>query len=186
MILGGVGDHENFTRFSSQTIVGSGAEEDVIFGILTDGTDQTVRIRLPAGAKLYSLKFAADVKTYFPYKLNVSGSEIAHKVLPEISPRGDYLFGFDTIFTDLHLFGMFAEWNDAEETLKLSLPGSVFEFTVGSAFYTLNGERLYLGYPIGETDGVPMIPLNLIAQRAGYTADYSDVRNAAVYGANNH
>ncbi|MBR6914721.1 MAG: hypothetical protein IKN36_00030, partial [Clostridia bacterium] len=100
---------------------------------------------------------------------------------PEISPRGDYLFGFDTIFTDLHLFGSFAEWNDAEGVLRLSLPGGVFEFTVGSAFYTLNGQRYYLGYPVHKTDGVPMIPLNVITDFAGYGIDYSDIRNAAVY-----
>ncbi|MBR3415822.1 MAG: S-layer homology domain-containing protein [Clostridia bacterium] len=181
MIFGGTGDHENFERFSSTSLVGSGTVEDVSFGILTDGTEQLVRIRLPAGAKLYSLKIAADVKTYFPYKLNVLGSMIDHKVLPEISPRGDYLFGFDTIFTDLHLFGSFAEWNDAEGVLRLSLPGGVFEFTVGSAFYTLNGQRYYLGYPVHKTDGVPMIPLNVITDFAGYGIDYSDIRNAAVY-----
>ncbi|MBQ6262705.1 MAG: hypothetical protein IJK58_04240 [Clostridia bacterium] len=63
----------------------------------------------------------------------------------------------------------------------MSLPDYVFEFTAGSAFYTLNGERLYLGYKIRRTDGVPMIPLNLIAESAGYAVDYSDVRHAAVY-----
>ena len=180
MIYGGTGDHGNFERFSSLSLVGSGVEEDVSFGILTDGTEQLVRIRLPAGAKLYSLKIAADVKTYFPYKLNLLGSDIPHKVLPEISPRGDYLFGFDTIFTDLHPFGAFAEWDAEAGTLRLSFPGGVFEFTVGSAFCTLNGERYYLGYKIRKTDGVPMIPLNLIADKMGYTVDYTDIRNASV------
>ena len=75
---------------------------------------------------------------------------------------------------------MFAEWNEAEGVLRLSLPGNVFEFTVGSAFYTLNGTQHFLGYKLYETDGVPMIPLNIIAGQAGYKLTYSDINCAVV------
>jgi hypothetical protein len=98
-----------------------------------------------------------------------------------MSPRGEYLFGFDTIFTDLHLFGMFAEWDNDARSLKLSFPGDdVFEFKVGSSVYKLNGEPCYLGYKLHETDGVPMIPLNIFTDRYGYKLDYSDFTAAKV------
>ena len=72
-------------------------------------------------------------------------------------------------------------WFDADETLRLSFPNDdVFEFTVGSAFYTLNGEKQFLGYKIYETDGVPMIPLNVITEHLGYELDYSDFRHAVI------
>ena len=177
----GTGEHEDFNRLFTQQRAGNGTVEDFTVGISPDAENQAIRVRLPAGARLYGVKLAADTRKYFPYGLNVLDSEIPYKVLPEISPRGDYLFGFDTIFTDLHLFGMFAEWDSITGTLKLSFPGNVFVFTVGSAFYTLNGERYYLGYRIKETDGVPMIPLNIITDRLGYKLDCTDIRNAAVF-----
>lgn len=181
LLYAGTGGPGDFKSYISKSYTGAGTEEIYDIGIVPELEEQTVRVRLPAGSVLSGIGIAADARKYFSYSLNVLGSEIAHKVLPEISPSGDYLFGFDTIFTDLHLFGMFAEWDDASGTLRISLPGSVFEFTVGSAFYTLNGDRLPLGYRIHKTDGVPMIPLNLIADRAGYTTDYSDVTNAYVF-----
>ncbi|MBR5447244.1 MAG: hypothetical protein IKV40_02355 [Clostridia bacterium] len=75
---------------------------------------------------------------------------------------------------------MFTEWNEATGTLRLSFAEDVFEFTVGSAFYTLNGKRIYLGYEIHETDGIPMIPLNIVVEQIGYKIDYSEFNNVFV------
>ena len=176
----GTGTHSDFNSLFSKILTGTGVKDHYTVSVFPDLEEQVIRLTLPAGARIYDVKISADARTYFPYSLNVKGSDVAYKVLPELSPRGDYLFGFDTIFTDLHLFGMFAEWDDAAGMLRISLPESVFEFTVGSAFYTLNGSRYYLGYEIYETDGVPMIPLNIIAEQAGYKMDYSNLNNAVV------
>ncbi len=174
----GTGDHKNFKSMFSKLLTGTGAKDYYTVSVFPDLDEQIIRLTLPAGARLYDVKIAADARTYFPYKLNILGSEITYKVMPEMSPNGDYLFGFDTIFTDHHIFGMFSEWNEEAGTLRLSFPDNVFEFTVGSAFYQLNGTQHFLGYKLYETDGVPMIPLNIIAKQLGYTMDYSDFNNA--------
>ena len=171
-----------FNGLYTKNYYASGEEEYFSVPLFEGSDGMLIRVRIPAGGKLLGVRVAADARSYFPYRLNVLGSDITYKVMPEISPCGDYLFGFDTIFTDLHLFGMFAEWDDEAGVMRLSFPGDVFEFTVGSAFYTVNGERVYLGYKIHASDGVPMIPLNVITARLGYTMDYTDIRSAAVYG----
>ncbi len=176
----GTGTHSDFKSLISKIFTGTGSKDYYTVSVFPDLEEQVIRLTLPAGARIFNVKISADARTYFPCTLTVMGDDIAYKVLPELSPRGDYLFGFDTIFTDLHLFGMFAEWNEAEGVLRLSLPGNVFEFTVGSAFYTLNGNVRFLGYEIYETDGVPMIPLNIIAGQAGYKLTYSDINCAVV------
>ena len=88
----------------------------------SDLGDAVIRLGLPAGAKLYDVKIYASTRDLFPHTLTVMDINISYKVMPEMSPRGEYLFGFDTIFTDLHLFGMFAEWDDDAGMLRLSFP----------------------------------------------------------------
>ena len=139
-----------------------------------------IQFNMPDGMIIYEIRITCGTLTLFSDTLTVNETDIPMKVFPDLSPRGDYLFGFDTIFTDLHLFGMFAQWDDADERLTLSLPGNEFVFTVGSAFFTLNGEERFLGYKIYMKDGVPMIPLNIITERIGATIVYSDIRNAIV------
>ncbi len=179
----GTGTHDSFKSSFSKIVSGTGVKEYYAVGIVafSDLSDAVIRIGLPAGAKLYGVKISASTRDLFPHTLTIMGSDISYKVLPEMSPRGEYLFGFDTIFTDLHLFGMFAEWDDAAGRLRISFPGGdVFEFTVGSSVYKLNGENCYLGYKLHETDGVPMIPLNIFTERYGYKLDYSDFTAAKV------
>ena len=139
-----------------------------------------LEVSMPAGMRIYGIRISCGTLSFFGNELTLSGADVPIKVSPELSERGDYLFGFDTIFTDLHPFGIFAEWNEKAGSMTLSLPGDVYVFTVGSEFYTLNGTRYYLGYEIHENDGVPMIPLNIIAERAGYRIDFSDMRHAVI------
>ncbi len=46
------------------------------------------------------------------------------------------------------------------------------EFTVGSSFYYDEGVRKYLGYELYAVDGVPMIPVRLIAEKPRMTLSF--------------
>lgn len=163
------------------TVMDTGYGRSMDYGIEIDGAaGNAVQITLPAGSKLYAVRVLVKVSENFGYKLTIDGQTMSPKVLPRLSPRGDLLVGFDTILADLHPYGMFTEWDADRGRMTLSFQGDVFEFTVGSAFYTLNGVRYCLGYEIYKTDNVPMIPLNVVMERLGCKVDYSDLRNAVV------
>ena len=177
----GTGTHESFKSVFSKILIGTGAKDYYTVSLFLDLDEQIIRLKIPAGATIYSVKIATDARSYFPYTLSVLGTQIPFKVMPELSPRGEYLFGFDTIFTDLHLFGTFAEWFEDEGMLRISFPGGdVLEFTVGSSVYKLNGEFHSLGYKLYETDGVPMIPLEIVTNLAGYKVSFTDPTSVSV------
>ena len=177
----GAGDHAQMNNLANGTFDGSGEKKYFWIDISEcDKAGNVIQLRMPPGMKIYDVRVSCSTLGMFGDRLAVFGNEVPVKVLPELSPRGDYLFGFDTVFTDLHLFGMFVRWDDAAGRLTVSLPGGEFVFTAGSAFYTLNGEEKFLGYEIYLKDGVPMIPLNLITEQAGLTIDFTDIRNAVV------
>ena len=176
----GNGDFNKFK--SNESLMDVGYGKTVTYGIEIDGADpgNAVQITLPAGSELYEVRVVATVADVFGYRLTIDGKTFVSSVLPELSPRGEYLFGFDTVFTDLHPYGLFAEWDAEAKKLTLSFPGDMYEFTVGSAFYTMNGVRYYLGYETYLKDGVPMIPLGVVTERLGCKIDASDLRNVTV------
>ncbi len=177
----GSGEHGGFNAILSEIASGRGVCSLFTLDISECGTaGDALEIRLPAGTVIREIRLFANPLVYFGNRLSFSGTDVPMKIFPELSARGDYLFAFDTIFTDLHLFGMFARWDAGNGRMTVNLPGNEFVFTAGSEFYTHNGTRVFLGYAVEMKDGVPMIPLNIIAERAGYRIDFSDMRNAMI------
>jgi hypothetical protein len=176
----GNGDLSKFTSVVSKVIKDESDTNIYELEISGAGVGTAVQINLPAGSKLYEVRVLGAVDTFFAYNLTIDGKTISPKVLPELSPGGEYLFGFDTIFSDLHPYGIFVEWDAAEKVMTVNTPGDIFEFTVGSAFYKRNGIRHYLGYKLYEKDKVPMIPLGIIGERLGFKVDHSDFKNVTV------
>ncbi|MBR5447245.1 MAG: hypothetical protein IKV40_02360, partial [Clostridia bacterium] len=82
----GTGDHKSFKSLFSKILTGTGAKDYYTAPFFTDVDGQLLRITLPAGGRIFDVKIAADARSYFPYKLNVLGSEMTFKVLPELSP----------------------------------------------------------------------------------------------------
>ena len=176
----GNGDISKFTSVVSKVIKGERGTNVYELEISGAAAGTAVQISLPAGSKLYEVRVLGDERTLFAYNLTIDGKTITPKVPPELSQRGEYLFGFDTIFSDLHPYGIFTEWDPETKVMTVNTPGDIFEFTVGSAFYKRNGIRHYLGYKLYEKDKVPMIPLAIIGERLGFKVDHSDIKNVTV------
>jgi len=176
----GSGDLTKFSQKASLFDIGYSTTKTYGIKIKDAEPGNAVQITLSVGTKLYGVRVVAYINDVFAYKLTIDGNTLSPKVYPELSPNGDYLFGFDTIFTDLHPYGMFVTWNSVTEKMTISFPGDEYEFTVGSSFYTMNGARYHLGYELYKKDGVPMIPLNIVTSRLGCKLDMSDLRNVTV------
>ena len=176
----GTGTHSKIETITSEMITGTGEQRYYGISIYEDRVGEIVQIRIPAGAKIYSGKISAVTMNIFPQELVIQGNEIPYKVLPEMSPAGDYLWGFDTIFTDLHLFGMFAQWDDENGKLTINSRAGTLEFTVGASTYMVNGVPYQLGFKLYETDGVPMIPLNRVAAHLGQRLEYTNTMYAVI------
>jgi len=161
-------------------VIGTGKAE--IYEMKVGGKDaqESLQITLPAGGVVHSVRVLVSVKDFFPYNLTIGGVTTALRVLPELSPRGEYLTGFDALLTDHHIYGIFTEWDPETKVMTVNTPGDVYEFTVGSSFYKINGVRYYLGYKLYEKDKVPMIPLGIIGERLGFKVDHSDFKNVTV------
>ncbi|MBR3424060.1 MAG: S-layer homology domain-containing protein [Clostridia bacterium] len=146
-------------------------------------TGDTVRVTLPPHTYLS----AADVRLLpesgemYPYSIRFAGKDLIVRVPIEISPAGDVLTGyFQMSIYDGQGIGMFDDysvWDPETGRLTLKWQGKkTMEFTVGSNFYYDGGVRKYLGYELYAVDGVPMIPLNIIAEGLGLTLSFSEHR----------
>ena len=176
----GNGDLKSFDSIISQVVIGTGDTEIYEIKVGEKEIGSALQITLPAGATLYNVRILGSVKDFFAYTLTIDGVTLTQKVLPELSPRGEYLTGFDALLTDRHPYGIFTEWDAQEKVMTVSTARDVYEFTVGSSFYKINGVRYFLGYKLYEKDGVPMIPLNVITERLGLEIDSSDLRHTVV------
>ncbi|MBR6291007.1 MAG: hypothetical protein IKR53_06140, partial [Clostridia bacterium] len=68
------------------------------------------------------------------------------------------------------MFDDYSVWDPETGRLTLKWQGKkTMEFTVGSSFYYDQGVKKYLGYELYSVDGVPMIPIRLIAEKLGLT-----------------
>ena len=143
-------------------------------------TGDTVRVTLPPHTYLS----AADVRLLpesgemYPYSLRFKGRDRIVRVPIEISPTGDVLTGyFQMSLYDGQGVGMFDDysvWDPATGRLTLKWQGKrTMEFTVGSSFYYDEGVRKYLGYELYAVDCVPMVPVNIIADKLGLTLSFT-------------
>ena len=181
MVIGyGTGDLSKFKTITSLIVKGTGKTELYELNISNTEVGTALQLILPAGTKVSSVAIGGEIDEFYAYDLTIDGKVSKAKVLPELSPNGEYLVGFDTIFADLHPYGMFVEWDPTEKAMTVNTPGDIYEFTVGSSFYKINGVQYFLGYKLYEKDGVPMIPLSVITDRLGRKIDCSDFRHVVV------
>ncbi|MBQ7475285.1 MAG: S-layer homology domain-containing protein [Clostridia bacterium] len=144
-------------------------------------TGDTVRITLPPHTYVSSsdVRNLSDSGDPYPAALIFNGRTFNVKTPFETSPAGDTLVGYcQKSHWDGQGIGMFEDFSvwDAK-TGKLTLEwrgGKTMTFTVGSRFYRDNGVKKYLGYELYAVDGVPMIPVNLIADKLGLTLSFPE------------
>ncbi len=143
-------------------------------------TGDTVRITLPPHTYLSSVdvRLLPEDGEMYPYSLRFMGRDQFIRVPSEISPSGDLLVGyFQKSYWDGQGIGMFDDysvWDPETGKLTLKWQGKrTMEFTVGSCFYYDEGVKKYLGYDLYALDGVPMIPINIVAEKLGMTVSFT-------------
>ena len=143
-------------------------------------TGDTVRLTLPPNSYVESVTvrnapFSGDP---YPYSLTFRGKKQDLRVPVETPPTGDVLVGYcQKSLWQGQGIGMledFSVWDADAGRLTFEWSGKkTMVFTVGSSFYYVEGVKKYLGYDLYEVDGVPMIPVNLIAEGLGLTLTFT-------------
>ena len=139
-------------------------------------TGDTVRVTLPPHTYLSAVdvRLLPEDGVMYPYSIRFKGRDLIVRVPTGISPAGDALVGY--FFMSLYdgqgvgMFDDYSVWDPETGRLTLKWQGKkTMEFTVGSSFYYDQGVKKYLGYELYSVDGVPMIPIRLIAEKLGLT-----------------
>ncbi|MBQ2469314.1 MAG: glycoside hydrolase family 99-like domain-containing protein, partial [Clostridia bacterium] len=143
-------------------------------------TGDTLRITLPPNTCVESVTVlnSSDSGVPYPCSLTFRGKDQTLRVPLETSPSGDVLVGYCQKShwqgQGVGMFDDYSVWDPATGRLTLKWQGKrTMEFTVGSSFYYDEGVRKYLGYELYAVDGVPMIPVNIIADKLGLTLSFT-------------
>jgi hypothetical protein len=143
-------------------------------------TGDTLRLTIPPNAYVNSItvKNSSDAGDPYPCSLTFRGKDQTLRVSIETSPSGDVLVGYcqKSLWhgQGAGMFDDYSVWDKDAGRLTLEWAGGkTMVFTVGSRFYYEDGVKKYLGYELYEVDGVPMIPVNLIAEGLGLTASFT-------------
>ncbi|MBR6914970.1 MAG: glycoside hydrolase family 99-like domain-containing protein, partial [Clostridia bacterium] len=144
-------------------------------------TGDTLRITLPPNTCVESVTVlnSSDSGVPYPCSLTFRGKDQTLRVPLETSPSGDVLVGYCQKShwqgQGVGMFDDYSVWDPATGRLTLKWQGKrTMEFTVGSSFYCDEGVRKYLGYELYAVDGVPMIPINIIAEKLGLTVSFPE------------
>ncbi len=144
-------------------------------------TGDTLRITLPPNTCVESVTVlnSSDSGVPYPCSLTFRGKDQTLRVPLETSPSGDVLVGYCQKShwqgQGAGMFDDYSVWDPATGRLTLKWQGKrTMEFTVGSSFYYDEGVRKYLGYELYAVDGVPMIPVNIIADKLGLTLSFPE------------
>ncbi|MBQ6262321.1 MAG: S-layer homology domain-containing protein [Clostridia bacterium] len=143
-------------------------------------TGDTLKLMLPPNAYVESVTVlnSSDSGVPYPCSLTFNGKDQTLRVPIETSPSGDVLIGYcQKSHWQGQGAGMFEDYSVWDkETGRLTLEwtgGKTMVFTVGSSFYYDEGVKKYLGYELYEVDGVPMIPVDLVAEGLGLTLSFT-------------
>ena len=122
---------------------------------------------------------SSDSGVPYPCSLTFRGKDQTLRVPLETSPSGDVLVGYCQKShwqgQGVGMFDDYSVWDPATGRLTLKWQGKrTMEFTVGSSFYCDEGVKKYLGYELYAVDGVPMIPINIIAEKLGLTVSFPE------------
>ena len=176
-------DEDNsWSEGKSKTIVSTSddiAEYFVLFGEnpYWNGTLVGVRIDpVSESGHPFTLKSAELVRqpSAVPKEMIINGQTFSTNFRPETASNGDTLVAFDPrVGLDVRL-NIFHEWSKDMGVLTLNFPKKVMVFTVGSDEYFVDGEEKRLDYSIGELDGLPLLPINVICDEMGYDLSVTD------------
>ena len=141
---------------------------------------KSLELMLPPNAYVESVTVlnSSDSGVPYPCSLTFNGKDQTLRVPIETSPSGDVLIGYcQKSHWQGQGAGMFEDYSVWDkETGRLTLEwtgGKTMVFTVGSSFYYDEGVKKYLGYELYEVDGVPMIPVDLVAEGLGLTLSFT-------------
>ena len=142
-------------------------------------TGDTLRITLPPNTSVQSVTVlnSSDDGVPYPCSLTFKGKDQTLRVPIETSPSGHVLVGYCQKShwqgQGAGMFDDYSVWDKDAGRLTLEWAGGkTMVFTVGSRFYYDDGEKKYLGYELYTVDGVPMIPVDLIAEKLGLTLSF--------------
>ncbi len=116
---------------------------------------------------LSKVEFFSSLETENRY-ITIDGVSSKMRFFPELSANGDYLIAFDPKTALDYKLDAFHTWDKENGVLNLKINKHEVEYTVGSSSYTLDGSTKSLGFTLYSTDGLPMIPIEMLCEDVGY------------------
>jgi len=114
-----------------------------------------------------SVEFAKKVAPP-PSVVSVNGAEFELDVPCDYTGYGETLLPFDPAGAMDFIIGAYHTWDAEKHELTLYLNKHIFVFTKGNMFYTVDGQKVELGYELYEKDGLPVLPILMVAKDAGF------------------
>ncbi len=98
----------------------------------------------------------------------IDGDELKQNYMPTMTQNEDILIAFDVSLALDFRLGLFHIWDRETKSLTLKSDKHIMVFTVGKNSYTLDGKEQRLSYVIEETDGLILVPINIVCEKMGY------------------
>ena len=103
-----------------------------------------------------------------PKKMTVNGNTFELNLAPVKDENGEMLLPFDPETGIDFRLGCYHEWDKNSKKLTLNFRNHVAVYTVGSDRYIFDGIEKELTKPLGEIDGLPLIPIKQLCEDVGF------------------
>lgn len=91
---------------------------------------------------------------------------------PVVEKGGYTLFPFNPYHVLVYKLGLYYEYNDTKKELSFYSKDASVVFTLGTRNVVINGEKQLLNIPVESFDGLPMLPLEVLAKVFGFRFTY--------------
>lgn len=115
-----------------------------------------------------SIELICDTSLVSNYAIFDGQDDFTFKFAPMKGEKGNILAAFDPTTAIDYRLNCFAEWNRDKKELALHFEKHDVVYTIGSDKYLLDGQEKSLGFTLGDLDGLPLIPINILCEDVGY------------------
>ena len=104
-----------------------------------------------------------------PEYITINGSKVKMDVPAAYFDDGTLLVAFDPMIALDYRLNASYLWNKDTGKIDISVNGHKLSYQIGSMSFSVDGEALFLNYPLKSGDGLPMLPIVDFCNYAGYT-----------------